>query len=294
MTNARPDRFLTPLAGRDPSSELSFERGFSLSAVWALFWLTVRQHCRARRLFVLAALFLMPAAIAVGARYTEGTLSKQALKTSDLEFALLLTLIPHALAPLAALLYASGMIQDEIEDQTLTYLLVRPLPKWSIYLSKFLATLFVTTALAGFFTLVTYLAIYLGRPEASLELILGRAGKGLVILTLSLFAYCAVFGFMSLVAKRSLVAGVAYIIIFEGLLANIDFAVRRLTVMYYFRVLSERWNHLDISEWSLNLNDVPSSAECLVTLLAAGLMFVFLGAITFSTREFRLKTPEGS
>ena len=44
-------------------------------------------------------------------------------------------LIPHALAPLAALFYAAGIIQDEVEEQTLTYLLLRPLPRWALYLS---------------------------------------------------------------------------------------------------------------------------------------------------------------
>ena len=53
---------------------------------------------------------------------------------------MLFMLMPHTLVPLTALLYATGMIHDEIEEQTLTYLLVRPLPKWGIYLTKLLAT----------------------------------------------------------------------------------------------------------------------------------------------------------
>ena len=48
----------------------------------------------------------------------------------------MLNFIPHALAPLAALLYSAGIIQDEVEDQTLTYLLLRPLPRWALYLGQ--------------------------------------------------------------------------------------------------------------------------------------------------------------
>ena len=29
----------------------------------------------------------------------------------------------------AALLFASGMVQDDVEEQTLTYLLIRPVPE---------------------------------------------------------------------------------------------------------------------------------------------------------------------
>ena len=57
-------------------------------------------------------------------------------RAEKLQFALVFNLIPHALAPLAALLYATGIIQDEVEEQTLTYLLLRPLPRWAIYLRQ--------------------------------------------------------------------------------------------------------------------------------------------------------------
>jgi ABC-2 type transport system permease protein len=304
-----------------PNGAVPVRNGFSLSAVGALFWLTVRQHCRARRLLVLSALFLLPAAIAVVVRYADGHISEWEMRVGltytllvrspisiiglmearhvatvvhDLEFALIFTfVIPHALAPLAALLYASGMIQDEIEEQTLTYLLIRPLPKWSIYLAKFLATFAVTLALVGFFTLVTYIAIYAGL-SMSFEMLLDRAAKTIVIFSLALFAYCAIFGCMSLLVKRFLVAGLAYIIIFEGVLANIDFAVRRLTVMYYFRVLAERWLHLNYSDWSLDLSEAFSAGQCMLIMLGVGLLFVVLGAVTFTTHEFRVKTPEGN
>jgi ABC-2 type transport system permease protein len=311
---------LFPTLGAGPPDAPSLPR-LPLTAGWAVFWLTVRQQCRARRLFILAALFLLPAAIAVVVRSTD-TLSGRNLKIGfayaliprtpisviglmeidrmvrlvrELQFSLVFTLIPHALVPLAALLYASGMICDEIEDQTLTYLVIRPLPKWVIYVAKFLATFVVTATLAAFFTLVTYLAIYGRLPPLSLEAaVLERAALTVVIFTLALFTYCAGFGCLSLLVKRSLVIGVAYIVLFEGVLANIGFAVRKLTVMYYVRILSERWLELSYSDWSLDLKEALSGGQCVETLLGTGLIFVVLGAWIFSTREFRVKTPEGS
>ena len=52
------------------------------------------------------------------------------------ESVLVFGLIPQALVPLTALLFASGMVQDDVEEQTLTYLLIRPIPRWPIYLAK--------------------------------------------------------------------------------------------------------------------------------------------------------------
>src|SRR5579883_3102524 len=134
-------------------------RWVDFSALGTLFGLTLRQHARGRRLLVLAVLFTLPALLAILIR----ALDPQP-RLDGLEFGLLFNMIPYTLVPLTAVLYASGMIQDEIEEQTLTYLLVRPLPKWSIYLVKLLATLVVAVALPVFFTFVTYVAMYWGSP----------------------------------------------------------------------------------------------------------------------------------
>jgi ABC-2 type transport system permease protein len=265
--------------------------GPTLSALGALFGLTLRQHARGRRLLILSFLFLLPTAIAVLVHNTA------APPLIEMEFVLVFHLIPHALVPLAALLYASGMIADEQEEQTLTYLLVRPLPKRALYLTKLAATICTSVVLTAIFTAVTYVAIYWGTPEFWSDVLPVRLPKTVALLSLSLVTYCSVFACMSLLVQRSLVAGVAYILIFEGLLANIDFVVRRLTVMYYFRVLSDNWIGLPTMMargWSLDANTDPTLSRCVLILLGVSLMATTLGALTFARREFRVKTPEGS
>ena len=79
-----------------------------------------------------------------------------------LEFVLLWILIPQALLPLVALLYASGIIQDEQEEQTITYLLIRPIPKWLMYCVKMAATWTTTVVLVIALTVLTFAAIYAG------------------------------------------------------------------------------------------------------------------------------------
>src|SRR5262249_49105690 len=122
------------------------------------------------------------------------------------------------------------------------------------------------------------------------------------LFALTMTAYCSLLGFLSLLTRRSLVVGVAYLVIFEGVLANIDFVVRKLTVMYYFRVLSERWigipwREIDsqgINQWSIDLSKAPSNGYCVLTLVLVSLFATALAAMTFMAREFRMKTPEES
>ena len=94
--------------------------------------------------------------------------------------------------------------------------------------------------------------------------------------------------------RRSLFVGVAYIFLFEGLLASLDTVARRMTMMYYFRVLALRWlEPADGKEWSIDLATAPDAQTCVLTLLGVGLVLAVAAAFFFAGREFRMKTPEG-
>jgi ABC-2 type transport system permease protein len=286
-------------------SDVSRARGpSSLSALATLYVLTLRQYFHGKRWIVVALLFLLPAALGVLLRTTA-----RDVPPMGLEFALAMMFIPQLLLPLVALLYASGMIQDEQEEQTITYLLIRPLPKWAIYVVKLLATLTTTVALTSFFTLLTYGVIYLGAeqpPEGAFVRGLKAAG----IHSLAMIAYCSIFGLMSLITKRTLVIGIVYVALVEGLLANFPFGIRLLTVIYYARLIAYRTLPFIVIKpnggtedvtaivWQLNVENDPKLQEhpqlstCYIVLLATSLACTIIAAWICSRREFHVKTPE--
>lgn len=266
-------------------------RSADLSALGALFGLTVRQHTHGRRLWVLAALYAIPCALAILLRYLGAP-------GEAVEFALVLTLLPHGLAPLTALLYAAGVVADEVEEQTLTYLLLRSIPRWQLYLTKLFATFCVTAALVSVAVTALYLAIYAGIPTFFGE-VLPRMGAVIGIMVLAQVGYCALFGLLGLVTRRSLIAGVAYIVAFEGVLANINFVGRSLTLVYYVRTLILRWLELPAElsrrcqeSWGMTeMDKLPSSGACALTVLGFGLAVSLVAALWFARSEFRVKTP---
>jgi len=284
-----------PLNNSAETYEVRRSFGGELSGLAVLLGLTLRQQLRGRRLLVLVVLYALPCVLAIVLR----SLSRPA-PTDILEFALVYNLVPHVLAPLTALLFAGGMIQDEVEEQTLTYLLVRPLPRPALYVCKLLGTLFLTTLLVAASTTGLYLATYWNTTEMWDGGVVKR-----VLLTAGIFAlgqvgYCSLFGCLGVLTRRTLIAGVIYIVIFEGLLANLQFMVRSLTVVYYVRVMALRWLDLPTqllnqwqSNWGLDLNKSPDGSSCVLKLLGIGLAITVLAALGFSRREFRLKTPEG-
>ena len=126
---------------------------------------------------------------------------------------------------------------------------------------------------------------------------------------LAVSAYCCLFGLMSLLIKRTLVVGILYIGIFEGLFANLAFGVRLLTVIYYARMIAYRTlpfivptplgtENFAADAWQLDIQNDPKLLEhpqigtCLVVLIVGCVVCAVLAAIICSRREFNVKTPE--
>jgi ABC-2 type transport system permease protein len=277
----------------------------SLVPLWALFVLTLRQHLHGKRWIVMAVLFLLPAGLAILIRSTAPDAPPMVI-----EFLLAFMFIPQALLPLVALVYATGIIQDEQEEQTLTYLLIRPIPRWAIYLVKLLATLTTTLVLTAVFTALTYVAVYIGGTAGFAD-VSRRCVMAIGIHGLSVAAYCCLFGLIGLYTRRALVAGILYAGVVEGLLANLPFGLRFITVIYYARILAYRSMDFTLTDhgrtvdlaaaaWQLDVQADPGLAEhpplqtCVLVLAMAALAFAAVGALMCARREFHVKTPEGS
>jgi ABC-2 type transport system permease protein len=290
------------------SSDFEFRFSNLTSALAALYSLTLRQHLHGKRWLVMGTLFLLPAILAVVVRATAPDAPPVAL-----EFAFVFMFIPQALLPLVALLYGSGIVQDEQEEQTITYLLIRPIPRWAIYLVKLLATLTTVVVLTAIFTAVAYVAIYAG-ANAPGDNPVPRCAKAIGIHALTIVAYCCLFGVMSLITKRTLILGFLYTAFFEVFLANLPFSIRLLTILYYSRLIAshaltfeypvgrgiqvrnpaaEVW-HFQDAQGRLSLVEHPDLGMCLTVLPLICLFCMALGAYLCSQREFHVKTPEGN
>jgi ABC-2 type transport system permease protein len=271
-----------------------------LVAMWALYALTFRQHLHGRRWIVMAILFSLPAGLAVLLRATTNA------PPVILEFLLAFMLIPHVLLPIVALVYAVGIIQDEQEEQTLTYLLIRPIPRWAIYAVKLLSTLTTTLLLTTLFTALTYAAIYIG--GRSVEDVPLRCLKAIAMHDLAVVTYCCLFGLMSLFTRWALVLGILYTVIFEGLIANLAFGIRLITVIYYGRSIAFQSLQFNLTERGRTVNlaaeawqfdasaiaDMISIQTCIAILVVASLAFAGIASFVCSRREFHVKTPEGN
>jgi ABC-2 type transport system permease protein len=271
------------------AAPIRLRRGIDPVALLTVVRITVARQNRGLRLLVLAALFALPIVFAVLIRRYQTP-----YRPASVEGSLIFGLIFPALVPLTALLLASGMVQDDVEEQTLTYLLIRPIPRWAIYLAKLAGTVLVSWARSAIFTIGMLVTVYWGQERLMGEVLRNRSLIVAALLGLALSTYSAIFGAMSLWVRRTLVVGAIYIVGFEMIFGSIDFVIRELTVIYYVRVLAVRWLDLSGADWSIDPATAVSASTCVIVLLGITFVFSALGAITFSTLEFRVKTPEGN
>lgn len=306
-----PDQSVRPLPGNgdDLNSERRGSAFSRLISMWTVYALTLRQHLHGRRWMVMTGLFLLAIGLGILVRTTSPDVSPR-----ETEFIFVFAFIPQAILPLLALVYASGIVRDEQEEQTMTYLLIRPVPKWGIYTTKLLATLTTTVVLTAVLTSLLFVAIYAGAgtEEAGTAM---RCVKAIEIHSLAVITYCCLFGLISLLTPRALIVGILYTVIFEGLVANLPLSIRLATVIYYTRVIayrtlsfvvtrpwynSTRQTDLAADFWQFDLKTDPKllthpqTGTCVLVLLGVSLACTVLAAILFSRNEFYVKTPEKS
>jgi ABC-2 type transport system permease protein len=259
-------------------------------ATLALFQASVARYLFARRAVVVGLLLLAPAAFVALIRVSVIDRNEPRF-FEGAELAMLLTVGPTAIVSFVCLLLSVGLIQDEIEEQTLTYVLLRPVPRWAIYFAKWLAAAAIAVGFTALFQMVGYAALYAGSDGLTTALTT-RAWKAAGAVALAAFAYCGAFGLLGMLFKRSLVFGIVYIILFEGVLAAIPFNFRMYTIAYHFRMLCMHWIGVGESEWGLTPPEAQTAASTSVlTLLGAGVALTFVASWIASRREFRMKTP---
>ncbi len=183
---------------------------------------TLRGALGRRRTVLIALLAVVPVLIAAIIR-VGGTTSDAASLTAGLLDALLVATV----LPLVALVFGTGVLGSELDDGTAVYLLVKPIERWRIVLSKAVVAAGITIALVVPSTLVAGLVVGAGRGGETIAIAFAVA-----VIPGSLL-YAAGFLALSVMTSRALIAGLLYVFIWEGLLAGLFAGTAVLSVRQY-------------------------------------------------------------
>ncbi len=134
------------------------------------------------------------------------------------------------LLPLVAVIVGTASLGSELDDGTIVYLLAKPVARWQIVLVKLIAAWLVTSLLVVPAVIVAGL---IGHGDASLAI-----GFGVAAFVGGL-EYSAIFIALSLVTSRALIIGLAYVVIWEGVVAALFAGTRVVSVRQHALAVAE-------------------------------------------------------
>ncbi len=228
----------------------------------ALASITARQILARRRALALAAFGLLPVALAAIIRRTGDAALNNAL---ELETMIILPVI----LPIIALVIGTGVFGAEIDDGTALYVLSKPVARWRIVLTRVLVAAAVTA-------LLTAPAALLVLPVAGAS---GRAGVGMAFaaaVAVGALLYSAVFVALSLMTRRALVAGLVYVVVWEGIIADQAPGARYLSVLQFVLTLADSLANLPPKLFDARIT--PTAAAVMATIFG-------VGAVLYSIRR---------
>jgi len=177
-----------------------------MSVMAPLIEVTLRGLLGRRRTILLALLAGLPVLMALLIKVSGGR------PDSD---RILDTLVVRTVMPLVALIIGTAAIGSEIDDGTAVYLIIKPIPRSRIALSKILVAAGLTAAMIIPAVLLT--ALLLGSRNDTATTVVGFTVACLV----GGSAYAAAFVTLSLFTSRALLLGLAYVLIWEGVLSGL-------------------------------------------------------------------------
>ena len=249
----------------------------------ALIKLTLRQQLGRHRwglwlfLLILAALPVFIAAVVLETLRFDSAL-ESSMSALDLKRELLMGLFRDfqlpLLYPLIALVLMAGALREEIQNDTIAYLWLKPIPRGLIVLAKYSGTMLGVLGLMGLSVLATG-ALF--APSGKL------LGALLLTAGIGLLAYGALFFALSVWVERPLLWGFAYVLGWEEAFSRISPAASQLSVRHYAQGL--------LSVFTENSNGDISLGAALGVLLGIAAVALAAAAWRFSRMEF--PGPEG-
>jgi ABC-2 type transport system permease protein len=233
----------------------------------ALVSLTLRALLNRRRTLLLALLGVLVVGI-VAIYRIGGPPEDQALEVT---LQLLSDLAIGVLLPIVAVIVGTAAIGSELDDGTIVYLLARPVPRWRIVLVKLFVAWAVVTLLVVPATLIAGL---IGQDDPALAI--GFAAAAVV----GALEYTAIFVALSLVTSRALIVGLAYVVVWEGVVAGLFAGTRPLSVRQHVLAVAE----------ALGGGDAAGIAEVALEVAVVAIAIVIVVAAIVAVR--RLETVE--
>jgi len=256
-----------------------------LSDIATIFSFFFKTGLRSKRTKLFIFLSLIPAVIFLIFR-----IIKMFNPQLNVSFSVLfnLTIFPYyfeVFIQILSLFFGSSVINDEVEDQTLTYLTNSPVSKTSIITGKFLATFFTSATIITIGYTVSTIIAYFSLLLNAKYLIKALAIYGTAIL--AILAYSALFTLLGSFLKKSVIAGIFFIFFWEKFVQFLPGATQKLTIIHYVKSLVPIKLPKGATFLIFNLQH-SSAAESILVLILVSILCLAAATYLFNKKEYIL------
>jgi ABC-type transport system involved in multi-copper enzyme maturation permease subunit len=261
--------------------------------VWASLALSLRRLLWSTPMLGVVGLAAIPLVIAIViSAFPHGAGKIHSLAATHAIYEMFLrTLYIHFILFFVANLLGFAVVRQDVEEQTLHYLLLQPAPRWAVLTGKYLAYVILAAGVCVASLWLTYLTmgVSLQGPRAvAVDLLKdGRfviLAKESLVLVLELMAY----GGLAMLIGSMFKSGFQTILIlaWESAIPYLPSTLKLMTIMHYLQsLLPER---LAENRRMFELLGEPASAGvCLIVLVSLALLFFALTTLIFHFKECR-------
>lgn len=247
---------------------------------WVVFALTLRYLLTTGRGVATAALAAVPLLLA-------GSLAAARVEDFDILLfqTLMVPLFLQVVLIFVTIVQATALIREEIEDNTLPYLLTRPVSKPAIALYKYTGYLVAVLILLIPPLIIAY-AVTQGYAGDSFTSDIDVLAAFLVVTALGAAAYGAFFTFLSVLVRKPLAVGLLFGFVWESIVGSIPGDVPKLSVIHYLRSVLK--DMIPVGPLSGYPSDF-SASEASAVLLAFTVVVLILIMVVLQGMEFKQK-----
>ena len=252
----------------------------SFRKAWVVIGLTLRYLLMTRRAIATALLALVPLIIAL-------SLAAARVATFDILLfqSLMIPLFLQVVLIFVTLVNATALVREEIDDNTLPFLLTRPISKPALVGYKYIGYLVAVLVVLVPPIIAAYAVTeaYGGLAFATdLDVLWGF----LTTTVLGSAAYGALFLFISVLVRRPLAGGLLIGFVWESVVDSIPGDVPKISVIHYLKTILK--DVIPVNPLGGYRTDISAGAAAGI-LVAVSIALVILAAFVFQQMEFRQK-----
>jgi ABC-2 type transport system permease protein len=203
----------------------------------------------------------------------------------DAIYALMVTFLSFNFAMvLLTIVFACGIISNEVVGRTIPFLLTKPIHRYKIFFAKWLAAVLVVS-IATMFSIGATGVICFGISFGNTPVF-----RDLLITPVGVITYCSLFAFLSTISTKPWLIGVIFGFFWETWVPLFPGDIQKLSVMSYIRTLSPQLDVGPQDEFNqiaqfLNVEQITTT-EAWNTLSFLTLAALITGALIFSYGQY--------